>query len=628
MTDIANLAFGIDTSSIASGIQGLLGLRDAATQAAQAHDALIDRSIRFQVESDKTTVRASAMRQQFVAVSESLDQMVAAFDRARSRAASSQVDFQGFSRVADLTRVVGDQFAQTTGSLENYYKSAQQMGLTTQQTVISLQRVTDALQAQTAAGLALRQMMTNIGTDLRGLTSSDAAVALQRFTTQLQALPDGQNRLRTAQQVLGIGNDPISYLNITQPAYVPVAERERRSLENTFSPVAGALGEMASSQARTNANNDAMLQDLRAQFITPAMNDATRIQGIVGGAGLTTNEGERLILKFMRDNPYDPASQANTRMGHAPDSSGIDILLGNPSRAKNMFSQYYGTMAPALAAVSNQQYEDEAANNESPFGPQSTWFRSTMPWLRSVGRSAAIYLNPNSQTVADMVGPAMDHLDQQKELERTDPANVLKNRRAAASVLADNFGLKAPGMQLSAEAQTRLLGDSAITTNFADAYGVNEGRVIQRQQMDANNRLAADAMNPARDMVDEQTVRSFMLAGGMTGRGQNSAMISYLQGLKLDAAGMVKGQSDVGGVFRQLSPAQQQGFDQVQGNEATLAMGDSAQQLSRTTNLFQEMTNALSGGSAAVEDAKTRFEAYQEALNRDRLDRGCERDRQ
>ena len=623
MTDIASLAFGIDTSDVRRGSTDLDGLSQSSERLARSQDGATAAHARFLAETANLIQRTAQMRAQFEQTSASLDGLLTKLDAARQSMNQGADSFASFASARSQVEALGAAYGQTSTQLELYNQRAVQVGLNSQQTVLSLQRITDAMSAQTAAGQAIRQTMLDYGVSLQALTGGNAAAALQAFTDKIKTVSDSAIKFRQVQSVLG-PIDAGTYASLNNQDYVPQQTLRQRAYSAQVNQTAANITTNVAQAAKQDQDRQAQLADLQRKYLgfgsgTYQLGEADqrRIAQALGPGnafsqdGQRSNAGQLELFRYLENNPKDPS--LNTLRNREA------LQSYNFWTGPSWFTD--PSVRAARQAQINQQYTQESDRSTgflgSGYGP-SLGTSSFLPYISSVGRSL---LNSVYSTERE---PFFIEPKNQDPAER-DQADT------TAADLISKYGFGDFGLQRTVDARSLLRGSygADVAQNFAAQLGPQEGpRALSNIQLQLL-RQQTTAGNPGQSQIDQNSIEAWILAQPREQHGQARALVDWTRQNARDVdvgswarngltfQGIQSGQypiglSQIGAPDGKNLPAFNQAFSGQVRNYATSADQDFTQQIERQ----RQLTTAQSDGAAAVETLTTRWEAYDAALSK------------
>lgn len=618
--DLASLGFAIDTSQVAPAVQQLAALQQAAGQLSAAQQSVIDHSVRFQAETAKTTASTIQMRQVFQTTTGALDQLIQTMDAARMSIGQGGGAFAAFATARAQVEALGQSFGQTSTSMEAYYRQASQFGLTAQQTVLSLQRITDALNDQTAAGRAIRQTMLDAGASLQGLTPKDGEQALQRYVVAMRNVADSAEKYRSAQMVLG-PVDPDTYAKLNDPDYIPLAQQRQRQMSQQWSREIGDVTRSTALSTRQGQKDDAEYADLakvynvdpNSPFGLGGKGAAEVAKGLgpmsdYATQGLRTQDGRLSALRWLRDHPNTDAARGAMTPDAILDMGWRQSWLGQENEHLNN-----GT----FSANQGQINDDYATNTKGKrtflgWNPSAWWQAQTDTWKNDLN----LY-TPHTP------GPDTRPEDEQKRILEDNAVGNQINDVGDGDVLAH---------QQASQTMRRLdqfdPGDATKTPlllgTFQKAYGSPEEGTDRYDQLRAAAQHNLDtALTPGAAQIDAGRASAWTLAQPRAQQGQAQRLLAFARDNGIPTADWAANPSahTLGSLLAGpgpggLSPAQLNSFKTVESQNGSNAVEDSNQSLSAQIDLQERLQSVVQFGSAAVQDAALRQSTYQQAMQK------------
>jgi hypothetical protein len=311
VVDIASLSFAIDSSQAVTSLDALTKLQDRAAALAQqkrelGRDAEAAGAAMGRSRSNATGLAASLA--ELTAANEQLlagqRRSVDVFDQLNDRMTKAQRQLgswigetERFIRVNREAESIARVFGQATDGLVNYMAKASDLRLTADVTASSLDRITRALEGQTAAGAAVRAVMSQYGVDLDKYQMNQAGDAMRAFVDRTRGFRDSPARTRDIQTVMG-PLDPDQLNNLLNPSYVSIAERESRDRSVAASADISRLMADVDARQRRRETAETRLADLRTRFET---------------SGQGTQSAELAELERLAALPRDQQRQYMTR---------------------------------------------------------------------------------------------------------------------------------------------------------------------------------------------------------------------------------------------------------------------------------------------------------------------------
>ena len=616
MVDIASLAFGIDTSQVKTGISDLDGLSASSDRSRRSQEALTTAHVRFQQETANTIARVSQLRAEYQQTTSALDSLIARMDATRAAMNTGSQAFANFAQARAQVEALGAAFGQTSTQLEGYTRQASQIGLSSAQTVLSLQRVTDAMMNQTQAGQAIRQVMLDYGVSLQTLTSGNAAQALQSFADRMKTVADSATKFRQVQAVLGT-TDPTTYARLNDPDYVPMATRYERQRVAANAQVIGDTTRRVALSSRALDQDQARYDDLSGtynyRYVSPARMATLRSQAPEGSAfrrdGTRSQAGTLGLFDALQADPNGSAAQGamtySARIGQAYRGSWLQGLY-NQSTAQPDGSTRLGSDYADIGDRFRSESTTSTGLFGSGYGP-GLGTTSFLPSVRSQYRQLQAQFSAYTPLPPGAPPPETD-------AERS-------ARIRGLSTTIGGYGYGDFGLQDQDDARTQLRNFSGanVADQYVSAYGDIEGA---RRYGNTRARLAhtaATAMNPGQSEIDDAATQAWQLSVPRAQRGQAQALTEWLGRNARDVDPSTFGGSSMAsllnaGGFGPIGQPNTDGFNQGYGaQQANLgkSMGeDSAQALARQ----HQLTEATSAGASSVEELTTAWAAYDGAL--------------
>ena len=611
MTDAA-LGFVIDSSQADSAAQKLDQLKGSAQQLVSVHDQLSQRSQRYRAESAQIGDSTAAMRDQFYQATTALDTLLAKLDDARQKMNASSAGMTDFTSVRSQVDALALSFGTTSVALEGYTTRTAQLGLSSQQTIYSLQRITDALTAQTAAGRAIRGVMEDYGTSLRGLTSTDAEQALSRYLDKMRQVQDSAQKFKEVQAVLG-PIDATTYARLNDPDVISFQTQRQRTTASAVQEQVAETSRHASVMARQTSKDQAQYDDLSGRYkLGVIMGGLTKDDmGAIGKAlgpmsdfavdGTSTQAGRLAAMRWLQANP-DSAPAQHARTGGA--------------RADDTYAKTTGSW---IDSFSNGRYAANEAEINAQYGLDMQ--RSSF-W--SLDRTKALLRGAGSdfQNLVGSYKPQTLPTDPKPDdIETGSATEVAAKKRALGGQLGDWGDESYARSRRSLDTLHDIGRDPGRSIKqFTDAYGPEDGGV---RYYNATTRLkdeADEAVSPGLADVRSTALDGWIASQPADQQGKARALAAFARttgtpttdwaSRRLSPA--VLTDPAFGGGF--FSPGAIGNFNQTQGNLNANAVTTSASDLQQDVDLHQKLEAAATGGSTAVQNAATYWNAYNAAI--------------
>lgn len=266
MTDIASLAFKIDSSQAKTATSDLDGMSTAASKA-QAAALMLQRSLeQGRLSFDQYAQGMLLLGNNAVAASRSIDDMV---DRV-TRLSRAITDIGGDAgrplrdAIAQL-QGLGQQFGTGAAGIENFARASRDIGLSAQETVSALQRIQLAIEGVTEQGRQARQVLEGMGVSLRNAGRNDAGEILRQFRDRVGYYADDINMTRSINTVLG-PTSAETMMALTWPDYRTEAQRRRELQDSVEFRRQAELRESMARAQRTIDFHNARYNDLRSNY--------------------------------------------------------------------------------------------------------------------------------------------------------------------------------------------------------------------------------------------------------------------------------------------------------------------------------------------------------------------------
>ena len=637
MTDLASLAFSVDTSTVAQAAPALDRLRGSAVDLTTANQRLTVASGEASRGFASLGQSAQLLNQQLAQANVTFGGMARSLQTLRTNLDGTLASFRALDTVVQQTEALGRAFGTSASGLLAYNDAAAKFGLTSSQTATSLQRVTMALENQTAVGAELRKTMMAYGVALNDLPFDKADVALQRFTEKLRLAADTAKRTRDMQLVLG-NLDPDAMGKIISPNYVPIDTKNRQQAVAAQADEIQRRAMYEADRTRARVQQTDELADLRSNFNGGPMNRVQRMianGGVTGLSreqladlrkvapsdspwiqkdGLRTEEGQRAFYKQIQGLQSEPTTGGNDAWKAyyaAKAARNVPLFSGPDARITGGFNQFMthlqdGSYSANLETINNDYYEalkkPGAGLGLAPFARQqfaqiSNLFNDYKPKPLPTPEAP----DPYEQVgLGQMLAGYGD-----TDLQRFQAGAQL------AQQLGDRSGVKDT-------AASRVRGSESLGT-LSKFYGADAGQV-QAFYLQQGRRAQRNAFSMGSDLVENAQTDSNLQDNFSVGdRGKAEAFIKYAISKGADPT-MLRGQS----LAQLLDPAQSgrgtvrpdlvRNFNKsYEINQQTSNSQFTEQSDRRQGDIYKQIgASALSG--TAAEDEVTRQNAYNAAL--------------
>lgn len=354
MTDLATLSFSIDSTQAATASQNLDRLRGSTEQATAAHKNLSQQSLDTQHSLGGMTDISVQLKKQIDTTVTSFDTLIGKMKEARAAFDGSAASFKQWDVATAQVDGLGRAFGTTARGLDAYNQAASQLGFSSQQTAQSLQRITLALENQTAVGAQLRTVMNEYGVSLSGLKIDQADEALRRLQTRFSQVADTAKRTRDIQSVLGT-LDPDAMSAIVSPNYVPIQQRREQDISRTSSLNAERMYSAARDIERPVQQQRQQLSDLESNLPGGTALD--------GRSLYRSSSNQKDLALFQRNAPEGSQFLQDGTRSTAGRIALLQQVMGanlHPEAANPLPGDYNGQYSMA----------DELGGGTQPMGPQ------------------------------------------------------------------------------------------------------------------------------------------------------------------------------------------------------------------------------------------------------------------
>ena len=605
MTDLATLGFGVDSSQVEQARRSLDGLRGSAEQASRAHRE-------FALQQASSTAAQQALAQSTATLSKevegsgtALDALIAKLASTRDMLRASSDAMKEFTTVRLQVDALGKSFGVTSQGIEAYYRQAQQLQFSTPQTVTSLQRITDALANQTAAGQQVRRVLQDYGVSLAGLGINDADKALQRFTERMATFADSAQKFRSASLVLG-PMDADQYQRINEPDYVSIEKRKEQVKQQQTDALLGDRARNASLITRRVERTDAELADARtaksSSFSSDMIANARNSIGLQTGTGYGSNAEELSIRHYLAAHPKGTGDNNNDFKPAGP------VARPSGDRGSMGLFEYLnsGKYGANKVEIDARYLEDKQnlGSSQARSNNYSNQYQNLMGRYRG--------LDPIED--GRQQDPIEKYLQDQQAAQtfaaRGD-SGLLRRQQASSALQEFQVDtINRPKDERSAEALKQ----------FQGVYGKQEG---QDRFTDMGNKLRRqrdNALEPGAAQMDEAAQQAFLLNLPPEQRGAAEQYLRFATS---------QGSVDVGGMLARnpsfddmLNPDGNSGMSRGQtaafgkvftANTANRMQGDT-QTFDRGNEQAKAQTAIAGEGSAALERLTVKQQAYNTAL--------------
>lgn len=638
--DIAQLGFNIDSTPLNQSAMAMSSLASNARLADQGVSSLSQSSM--QANSALTSLGGGIgiAASQLSMMAASLQTVVTQLQMARSAVDGTAASFTNFTAARDRVEALSGALGTGVVALEAYAQTAAKLHMTSIEMVTSIQRVTQAIEGQTAAGRQLREIMQGYGVNMNGMQPENADLALQQFIERARSFRASPSNYQNIQTVLGpMGVDALT--SVMHPDYEPVSVRmnrmraadmnrgiaqvmedstrvlrETRRNASEFSDLSSTydLGRLTTDQQRElmtafrsydrGAPTDISSQANRLrvlQYLSTAapsyLRNAAEVPFLSVGPGIGVGPSGRQIGEFMQGNPLiseAPGALAQMIMGPL---TGRDFL-GPDSYYNSARFQAYMQSARAQAARRSEQ---------------SSWgYLAGLPILAGGMYNAITGTAPNYVPLDDT--------------RPEDPFAAIDRRMGDGNLLA---GYGYGGMLRSTQAARQALtltgpgGASQALGNFQRLLGGDAGSMTYFNLLDLLRRQEANATTPGGDQIDQLRMESWLRGVPMGHRGMAGELMRFAQqnqvsiqpwaerGLTPDM--LLNGPMALYGAG-QLTPAMRENFRRIQAADFQGFQTQLSEGVGLNAQAQAGIRAALPGGQQEIERETAYWNTYASTL--------------
>jgi hypothetical protein len=635
MTDAASLTFKVDSTDAATANTHLDGMvsRSRAAEGGfrDLHAASLLASAGFASFSNNLGMGSMQLNQ----LAGSLQQVVTNLQSARGALDGMASSFATFDRARMQAETLASALGTGAVAMEAFARQSSQFNMTSLETASALQRVTAAIDGQTAAGRALRTMMADYGVVLNGVTASNADKVLMDFAEKVRGFAATPANTQALQRVLGpLGVDALT--TIQNPAYEPSVERAQRlraqeqqresaaainGIEIDRKRIAGEQAQFDDLAGRYGPNqrsNVVTVDGRRTEFgrsnaglmnaMDPTGGDASdAARDLQFNNLIKTPAGNNQVLKWLSDHPNSPFARGRRgAMGNLSDDASAGAL-GQLLQGKDR---------PTFDALDSEaSHSYDAARQRSLTGTGSlndTWLgRSVAYGLDVVGpRMRAPFVIPKMP-----VAPAVPYQPpSQSDLDKIPQGDA---------ELLGGYGMDGMRSRFSATQQLRGLytgGDTAAALNRV--YGKVDGSTMLDNLRDRTQHSQDTALTPGADELDQIGMQRWLQS---VPAGQRAAAQQMLSVARANGVSTSRWTSGAGMSFDSLrngtatgagamTPGMRDAAGKIQtGTDSNFAQS-SGEETQRQIDLQTKIRDVLDQGGAAVQTVTARWQAYYQVL--------------
>lgn len=615
--DIANLSFNIDSSSTSRANQQLMLLGERSTFAAD-HAQTLSRVF------NQVDQAASQLGNTFQSFGGQLQDVVHRLQAARTALDGTASSFRSFADARENAQAMAAALGSSAQGLENFSRQATSFGMSAQQTEAALNRVTQAILAQTAAGRQLRAIMQDYGVNFHGLTPANADQAMEQFIYNAQRYRPTQINQQAMQTVLGPIN-PIQLNGLMQPDMeTPYQRRLREQMEGLSRRVtgiadnAGRAGDYWQREVRlaSGYEDTYRMREWYTPFLHPLSPRAglshTQVADIMRRLHLSgdpySRENELQIFRYAEQHPeLRRAAQV--------------WQWGDLSRAA------FPMVAPGTYGAYKANYGAELtsrlAHSESGWLNPTAWGEWGSAEGHYWGQRARLFGAWATGQLGRMTPPAPVQAPERP----LSPYEIEQQRLFSAQHLAE-MGFYGAAGYASAENRLRALqrGSTPGQPNLAQhylgqLYGDENAAPRYANAIDIARRQRDLAIQPGANELLSAEAAQWLLRVPAAQRGRARALLEFAQGNGVSTqpwfdhlsyaavnGGMVSGAGA-------LAPDQLRAFNRIQGLQGQNFQSQEHESLSQYQAIQERLQAAIPRGSGAVQQATAFWQAYFAALN-------------
>jgi hypothetical protein len=623
--DIASLGIAIESKDAQTAQERLDRLHGTSVNVERSN-----RALSLSANDLKTALTGLANQAQlnnaaFTQTQSMLDGMLLKLEQTRAKISESTLAFQEFVKVQTQVDALGRTFGQNSVAMEQFERQARQLGFTAEQTASAMQRISAALENQTALGREARRSMQELGISLQGMGVNDIAKAFEQITDRMRNFRDTAGRFRVAQDILG-PLTPDAFGKIADPQYVPIETREARQRQSEFDQRVAESAREAAYRARDNQRAQQRYDDLSGSYnvnsygpfgLAPRLStsDRARLGRELGPLSMFnispgSQAGDLAAMEWMAANPNDPLARGrrtwSRTIGDAWRGTGI------PDWWQWQFSGGFDT----AAANMDQDIITRGMQNLPLSQRQRT--RLTTGALENIPGPLGLL---SSLTGRVSLGMGDRYATPRQDLRERTPQEI-------AEMLLGEFGDGARASQRLQLSRQMLMADGARRDDvlgayrgaFGDEWGADRFAARRHEMglLDAAMRTPG-GMEEA-GLLDQQ----WLMGQPMEQRGLASRMAAFTRSeLGVQMPGMVWGRagfslgdlmSGTSGGPGVPSAALLAAFRRNEG----MRQGQSIQAMTESQGQFmagqEAIRNAIPGGSAAVQQEAAAQQALQAAI--------------
>lgn len=661
MTQTSALSFQIDSTEAVRGNEQLDVMKRRATEAEAALSSLARSASSGGSGFATFGAGLGASSSQLAQFAGSLQSVVGTLQAARSALDGTIASFASFEQARQRTEALSSALGTSAVSLEAFSRQASVFNMTSYETASALQRITMAIEGQTAAGRQLRALMQDYGVTLNGITSSNADQVLTRFVSQVRTMQTSPQNTQALQAVLG-PLDTGALAAIQNPTLETVSAREARLRVQAVDRQIAELTDAASQTVARSQRNVAIMRDAEGTSLgnargVPGAYDLSQLSADqmhqiaqnMGRRDLGSSSADRLATYnyLTNDAPDDLRTAARakpswtsfpipylSRLSYEYQGSGLQGFVNQFSdgryagRQSNIDAQYAEQIDPVNGDASQWgpggfsgliggggQYDTESIADRI----------GRMPSVRWAGRSVGNFFG------FDMTKPLRG------DMRGIGAPATFEQRQGVASGLAD-AGFGEISGRVSAEGASRHLQSGVsekspsdtlmrLIKAYQDEGGLDRGEAVAEGTSRYNNRLdqidvaREDAIKPGAAQLSQIATQGWIMRMAPDQRSNARSLLEYSQQQGVSTTRWADRNMSVDDISSgqyfgagNLSPNQAEGFKQIRTAQDAGDINASNDATRTAIQLQQQITAAIPLGSAALQQETAYLQARNTAL--------------
>ncbi len=637
MQDLATLGFQIDSAPV---VQGHQALDQFATQAVRADRALQGFGERASLTNNNVASfsrGAGESSTQLGQMAASLQGVVRDLQNLRAGVDVTERSFRDFSTARDRAEALATSLGTGVVAMEAYASAASRMHMTSMETAAGIQRVTMAIEAQTAAGRQLREIMQEYGVSMTGRTAGDADRVLAEFVAKARSYQPSPGNSRIVQEVLGpLGVESLT--SVLNQGHEPVQDRVRRLRVEEHDRSRADMVDRATTSIRSSRTDIDALSDLRSNYDFKQFSP-DQMQSIYRGMdtrplSLQDPRNELAMLRYLdRDAPAD-LRKAGRRPGTSPDPFYDPSIGDGPDDA---MATYRARQLNIEAQRGEQIRRDGSIFGPGGFtglfrqnGANSIWDSALGRWVtnsaqNAVGRDATRPLEADSRPMSavELQRQQAGLADGLAQAGFTEPARIVQaDQRIEGLIRGARPGYSADVLTNLTTAMTRGTGPDG-RPQMSDRLEASQEATPRYDNMLDLARVARQRMEtPGGSTLGQIEEDRWMLSVPPEQRGRARAMLRFGQAPENGVSTsrwaeqnlMPTGIMALGQGPGSFSPRQQEAFGKIEAGEDQNYLTRAQQTTEEDVQVQQRIREAIEAGSAAVERATARWQAWTTAM--------------